>query len=54
MSVDLPAPFSPIRPTTSWGRISIETDFSACTPGKRLSTWRSAKAGGSTSAGALI
>ena len=36
ISVDLPAPFSPISPTTSFGRISIETSFSAWTPGKDL------------------
>ena len=37
MSVDLPAPFSPMSPTTSPGLISIDTSLSAWTPGKRLS-----------------
>ena len=37
--VDLPAPFSPTSPTTSCGRSSRLTDFSAWTPGKRLSTF---------------
>ena len=37
MSVDLPAPFSPINPTTSSALISIDTSRSAWTPGKRFS-----------------
>ena len=36
ISVDLPAPFSPISPTTSFGLISMLMSFSACTPGKDL------------------
>src|SRR6218665_2490428 len=36
ISVDLPAPFSPIRPTISFGLISMLTSSRASTPGKRL------------------
>src|SRR5699024_254283 len=34
--VDLPAPFSPIRPWISPGRMPIDIFFNATTPGKRL------------------
>ncbi len=34
--VDFPAPFSPINPTTSWGRTSIEASRSALTTPKLL------------------
>ena len=36
MSVDLPAPFSPISACTSPGRSSNETSLSACTPANDL------------------
>ena len=37
-SVDLPAPFGPIRPTTSCWRTSSVTSLSACTPSKERET----------------
>src|SRR5260370_28711638 len=36
ISVDFPAPFSPIRPTTSLAPIATLTSRSACTPAKDL------------------
>src|SRR5580704_18942590 len=44
-SVDFPAPFSPIRATTSPGYRSKLTPLSARTPGKRLLILESAKHG---------
>ena len=44
-SVDFPAPFSPIRATTSPGKRSKLTPLSARTPGKRLLMLESAKHG---------
>src|SRR5215213_2024503 len=44
-SVDLPAPLSPTRPTTSPARTSKSTPASACTAPKRLLTPCSASSG---------
>src|SRR3982074_1369714 len=46
MSVDLPAPLSPTRATTSPARICSSTSTSACTPPNRLETPRNASTGG--------
>src|SRR4051812_24305310 len=51
ISVDLPAPFSPSRATTSPAPTSSETPFSACTPRKRLWMSRSCRTGTSMTYG---
>src|SRR5687767_927923 len=52
MRVDLPAPFSPVRPSTSPRPRWRETSCSAVTPGKRLVIARISRSG-ATAAGRL-
>src|SRR5260221_1876976 len=53
MSVDLPAPFSPINPSTSPGLLSKLMGFNAGTPAKDFSTRFSLSSGVDTAGGVI-
>src|SRR5271154_2036206 len=53
-SVDLPAPLSPTRATTSPGRMPSETSVRAVTPPKRCDTFLTSRMGGSGRLMALV